>query len=331
MFRTKKLFICVVAALVLTMGFFTIAAYAEKEKKAGVYNWKVPTGSTTGTYFPALSAICQVFSKYTENIKATASAGGGSASNARKVGTGEAPFSLSTSSTTFYAYKGTRMFQEKYEKLMAWGTLHRLYATFLVKADSSIESFSDLKGKKVAIGEPGSGDAVAAEDILQAAGIWDDIIKVEVGDPQSLELLKMGKADAAIHHTSAPNPNFFAFSTTTPIRALDIPEDVRTKLVNLGYFAKDRIEAQTYKGMSEAANVVTLPVVLIIVKDIPEDVVYEMTKTLWDHFDEVVEGAPYLKEVKPERTLEGIPVVLHPGAYKYYKEKGFEIPTNLKP
>ena len=321
----RKGFSVLVISLILVFSF-TIFAFSGQ-----VYKWKIPTGSATGTYYPSLSAICMVLSKYTDDIRATASVGGGSASNARKVGSGEAPFSLSTSSTVYYAVKGERMFKQKYPGIMAWGTLHKLYADFLVKANSKIKTFSDLKGKKIAIGEPGSGDAVAAEDILKTAGLWDLVIKVKVGDPQSMDLLKLGKVDAIIHHTAAPNPNFYSFSTTTPIRALDMPDDVIAKLVNMGYYARGVIKAGTYKGMDKDADVVVLPVVMIVNKDLPEDVVYEMTKVVWEHFDEIVEAAPFLKVVDPKNVLNGIPVPLHPGAYKYFKEKGFKIPDRLKP
>ncbi len=321
----RRSFSVLFVSLILVLSFSLIAFSGQ------VYKWKIPTGSATGTYYPSLSAICMVLSKYTDDIRATASVGGGSASNARKVGTGEAPFSLSTSSTVYYAVKGERMFKQKYPDIMAWGTLHKLYADFLVKANSKIKTFSDLKGRKIAIGEPGSGDAVAAEDILKAAGLWDLVIKVKVGDPQSMDLLKLGKVDAIIHHTAAPNPNFYSFSTTTPIRALNMPDDVIAKLVDMGYYAKGVIKAGTYKGTDKDANVVVLPVVMIVNKNLPENVVYEMTKVVWEHFDEIVEAAPFLKVVDPKNVLGGIPVPLHPGAYKYFKEKGFEIPDRLKP
>lgn len=321
----KKKFLLLVVSLVLIFSF-SIFAYGEN-----IYKWKIPTGSATGTYYPSVSAICMVLSKYTDNIKATASVGGGSASNARKVGTGEAAFSLSTSSAVYYAVKGEKMFKQRYPGIRAWGTLHKLYADFLVKANSNIKTFADLKGKKIAIGEPGSGDAVAAEDILKAAGLWDLVIKVKVGDPQSLDLLKLGRVDAIIHHTAAPNANFYAFSTTTPIRALSIPKDVIDKLVNLGYYAPDIIKAGTYKGTDKDADVVVIPVVMIVNKDIPEDVVYEMTKVVWAHWEEILQAAPFLKVVNPKNVLNGIPVPLHPGAYRYYKEKGFKIPDRLKP
>lgn len=321
----KKNFSVIVISLLLILSFSLLAFGGP------VYKWKIPTGSATGTYYPSLSAICMVLSKYTDDIKATASVGGGSASNARKVGSGEAPFALSTSSAVYYAAKGEKMFKQKYPGLTSWGTLHRLYADFLVKADSKIKTFADLKGKKIAIGEPGSGDAVAAEDILKAAGLWDLVIKVKVGDPQSFDLLKLGRVDAIMHHTAAPNANYYAFSTTTPIRALSMPQDVIDKLVNMGYYAEGVIKAGTYKGTDKDANMVTVPVVMIVNKDLPTDVVYEMTKVVWTHFDEIVQAAPFLKVVDPNNVLGGIPVPLHPGAYKYFKEKGFKIPDRLKP
>ncbi len=320
----RKLFILAIS-LLLVFSFSVFAFSGE------VYKWKIPTGSATGTYYPSLSAICMVLTKYTDNIKPTASVGGGSVSNSRKVGTGQAAFSAATSSVVFYASRGEKMFKKKYDKIRAWGTLHRLYVDFFVKADTKMRTLADLKGKKIAIGEPGSGDAVSAEDVLKAAGIWDMVIKVRVGDPQSMDLLKLGKVDAIVHQTIAPNPNFYAFSTTTPIRAITFPKDVVDKLVSMGYYAPGVIKAGTYKGTDQDANVVAIPTVLIVNADLPEDVVYEMTKAVWDHWDEIVQAAPFLKSVDKTKILEGIPVPLHPGAYKYFKEKGYEIPDKLKP
>ena len=325
--KSRKFYLFLISLLVLSLLLTSFSVYAQQ-----IYKWKIPTGSATGTYYPAISGICMTLGLYTDDIYATASVGGGGASNARKVGTGEAAFSLTTSNIAYYATRGEKMFTESYPDIRAWGTLHKLYVDFLVKADSNIKNFADLKGKKVAIGEPGSGDAVAAEDVLKAAGLFDLVIKVQVGDPQNMDLLKLGQVDAIIHHTSAPNPNFYAFSTTTPMRALDIPQDVIDQLVDLGYFAASVIKAGTYEGHDEDANVVVLPVLLIVNKDIPEEVVYEMTQVTWTHFDEVMEVAPYLKkDVDLKNILKGISISLHPGAYQYFKEEGYEISDRLKP
>jgi len=325
--RLNKYYLFFISLLVLVLLFSSVSVYSQQ-----IYKWKVPTGSATGTYYPALSGICMVLGLYTDDIYATASVGGGGASNARKVGTGEAAFSLTTANIAYYATKGEQMFTESYPAIRAWGTLHKLYVDFLVKANSNIKSFADLKGKKIAIGEPGSGDAVAAEDVLKAAGLLDLVIKVQVGDPQNMDLLKLGQVDAIIHHTSSPNPNFYAFSTTTPIRALDMPKDVIDRLVDLGYFDAGVIKGGTYEGHDEDANVVVLPVLLIVNEDIPKEIVYEMTTVTWTHFDEVMEVAPYLrKDVDLDNILRGIPIPLHPGAYQYFQEAGYEIPDRLKP
>lgn len=321
----NKLF--VISILILAFLCVSTSAYSQE-----IYRWKVPTGSATGSYYPVLTGICMVLGLYTDNISATAAAGGGGSSNAIKVGTGEAPFSLTSSNIAYYATRGEQMFTESYPSIKAWGTLHKLYVAFFVETDSKIKDLNDLSGKKVAIGEPGSGDAIAAEDVLKAAGLWDLVVKVRVGDPQNFDLLKLGQVDAIIHHTSSPNPNFYSFSTTTPIRALNMPQDVIDKLVDLGYFDAGVIKAGTYVGHEEDSNIVVLPVLLIINEEIPEDVVYEMTKVTYTHFDEVIEVAPYVAaDIDMDNLLKGIPMPLHPGAYKYFKEAGYEIPDRLKP
>jgi len=297
------------------------------------YKFKMTTGSPTGTYYIALTSMASVVSKYNPDIYATAIPGGGSAANARGVGSGKVPISLSTSMVAYFAYTGTGTFEgEKYPKLRSMALAHPLIVSFIVKSDSDINTIYDLKGKRVAIGEAGSGDAVAAEVVLKEAGIWDDVIKVNVGDPESWNMVKLGTVDAAIHHTSLPNPNLYELSMSTPIKLIEIPDELAEKITGkYPYFAKYLGKKDSYNGMGSDVKVLAAPVILITNVDVPEDLVYKFTKTYWEHFDEVKKSAPFLETVNRENPMAGISIPLHPGAYKYWVEKGVEVPEKLKP
>ena len=327
------LIIVAVVAIYLTQPKAPIETGTTTSPAQAGYYIKMPSGSPTGTYYPALTAIASIVSKYNPDIVAVAIPGGGSASNCRSVGSGEYPISLSTSMVAYFAYTGTGPFEgEAYPDLRAVGPAHPLVISFIVKADSGIKTIYDLEGKRIAIGEAGSGDAVAAEILLKEAGIWDKVVKVNVGDPESWNMLKVGTVDAAIHHTVAGNPNLYEISTSTPIRLVEIPDDLAEKLINkYPYFMRYVAKAGTYNGMDEDVKVVANPSIIITNANVPEDLVYRFIKTYWEHFDEVVQAASFLSTVDRENPLGGISIPLHPGAYKYWQEVGVQVPENLKP
>lgn len=304
-----------------------------EEQQVKTYSFKMPSGSPTGTYYIALTAIAGVVSKYEPNIVAVAVPGGGSAANCRSVGKGESLMSMTTSMVAYQAYTATGSFQnEKYENLRSVGPAHPLIISFIVKSNSNIKTVYDLKGKRVAIGEAGSGDAVAAEEILKTAGIWDSVIKVNVGDPDSWDMLKSGAVDAAIHHTTVPNSNLYQFSTSTSITLTEIPDELADKIIqNSPYFFKYVAPKDSYVGMTSDIKVLANPSILITNKDAEEEMVYKFIKAYWDHFDEVVASAKFLNTVNKDNPLGGISIPLHSGAYKYWMEKGVNIPDNIKP
>ncbi len=311
----------------------TTTATTTPPSTTAVYSFKMPTGSPTGTYYIAAQAIAAIVSKYNPNIVIVAIPGGGSVSNSRVVGKGEVPISFATSMVAYFAYNGKLMFKgEPYPDLRAVGPIHPLIVGFIARADSDIKTIYDLAGKRVAIGEPGSGDAVVAELMLKAAGVWDKVIKVHVGDPESWDMLKTGQVDACVHHTIAPNPHLYQRSLTTPLTLIEIPDEVAEKLIKeYGFFAKAIVKKDTYNGMDRNVKVLKIPSIIIANANAPQDLVYNFIKTYWEHFDEVVKMAKFLTAVDRENPLAGIAIPLHPGAYKYWTERGIKIPPQLVP
>ncbi|GAH99859.1 unnamed protein product, partial [marine sediment metagenome] len=337
--KHKLVMVMLSVALIVSLalvGCVPEAAPEEEEEEEApveeveILKWKIPTGSPTGTYFIGSTAVCRALSNNVDYIHATATPGGGGVSNCRKVNAGEAPFAFCNSAEGYQAYSGLAPFEKIHGNLRSWGTMHALYISWIVKADSPIIALADLEGEKVATGEPGSGDAGSSETILTVAGLYDKIIRIDVGDPESWDLLKLGKADAVIHHTTPPNASLLAFSATCPIRLLEIPDALANDLIaELPYFGQATVAADTYEGQAEDVRVLIIPVMLIINKDIADDVVYDMCTALWANFDDVALTAPFLEGKDLTQILSGISVPLHPGAVRYYEEKGFTIPEAI--
>jgi len=298
------------------------------------YSFKMPTGSPTGTFYIAAQAIAAIVSKYSPEITVVAIPGGGSVSNCRAVGKGETPLSLSTALVAHFAYRGLEPFfkNESYPALRFVAPIHPLIVGFIVRSDSGIKTVYDLAGKRVAIGEPGSGDAVVSEMILKEAGIWDKVVKVNVGDPESWDLFKGGQVDAFIHHTTVPNPSIYEMSTRVPLTFVEIPDDLANKLSsNYGFFSRAIVPKGSYVGMDSDVKVLKIPSIIIAHADAPEDLVYKFVKAYWDRLDEVIVMAGFLKDIDRENPFAGVTLPLHPGAYKYFSEKGYKVPEALKP
>ncbi len=290
------------------------------------------TGGTSGVYYPLGSKYAELLNK--AGIKAKAVTSGASVSNAKAIGDGNAQAAIMQNDVAYYAYNGLYMFEgSAIKKLRGVAALYPETVQFVVRADSDIKSLQDLAGKKVAIGAPGSGTAVAAEQILKAAGVWDKIQKVNQKFSQAAQALKLGQIDAAVIVSGAPTPAITQIAVTTPVRVIPISDDILNKLKSEGYifYVRQVLPKDTYKGMTEDTPTLAVKAILVVSADLPENVVYDMTKVLFDNVDQLRAVHQKAKYISLDTALDGMSIPLHPGAYKYYEEKGLNVPDNIKP
>ncbi len=290
------------------------------------------TGGTSGVYYPLGSKYAELLDK--AGIKAKAVTSGASVSNAKAIGNGDAQAAIMQNDVAYYAYNGLYMFQGKaIKKLRGVAALYPETVQFVVKADSNIKTLQDLKGKKVAIGAPGSGTAVAAEQILKAAGVWDSIQKVNQKFSEAAQALKLGQIDAAVIVSGAPTPAITQIAVTTPVRVIPIPDDILNKLKSEGYifYVRQNLPKDTYKGMTEDTPTVAVKAILVASADLPDSVVYNMAKVLFDNVDQLRAVHQKARFISLNTALDGMSIPLHPGAYKYYQDKGITVPDKIKP
>lgn len=316
-----------------TTGTQTQSPIAPKNEE-GKYEITIYTGSGPGSvYFAIGSMLAKVTNKKSDLIAAKAVTSGASVANCKAIGKGEAQVAIAQNDVTWYAWEGKYQFEGNPIKVLRGiGTLYPEPVQIVVRADSDIKTLQDLVGKKVVVGAAGSGVAATAERVLKAAGIWDKIEPVYQTFEEAAQSLVLGQVDAEFTVIAYPAPAIDQIAVKVPVRLIPIPDDVIKKLHDQGYpfYVKVIIPAGTYKGMTEDTQTIAVKATLVVHKDLPDEVVYEITKILYENIDELAKAHQVAKQIDMNHAFEGLMVPLHPGAVKYYEEHGITVPEDLK-
>jgi len=284
---------------------------------------KMATGGTTGTYYAYSGVVSQVLSKKIKDLSFDLQATGASKANIYLIADKEADIAIVQNDVMYYAYHGTDLFAG--EKVEGFSAMAGVYAEVCqVVAKSGINSIADLKGKRVSVGDIGSGVEFNARQILEAYGMtFDDIIVNNLSFGDSAAAFKDDKIDAFFCVAGAPTTAIVELATTNPINLVEIDDEHAAKLMEkYPFYTKYDIVAGTYKGVNTDVQTVAVVASFIVSDDLSEDLVYKMTKALFENADEIAVGHPKGSELDPEYSVASISIPLHPGAEKYYKEIG---------
>ncbi|MFJ7509584.1 TAXI family TRAP transporter solute-binding subunit [Peribacillus simplex] len=320
----KKFHKCFLLVMILTVTGIIAAC---GDSKAGVsgsgnQNLSLLTGGTGGTYYPLGGQIGKIIS---DNTKAniTPQTSGASAENMETLRAGEAEIAFSQTDIAAYALEGKEMFDGKpIDNIQAISSLYPETVQIVATAKSGIKSIEDLKGKKVSVGAPGSGAYINAMQILEIHGLSEKDIKGQnLSFDESAEGIQAGNIDAAFITAGTPTGAVEALSVQNDIIILPIAEDKIQALVKkYPYYAPETIPSGTYKIKSEVKTV-AVKAMLVVTKDLDDDLVYEMTKAVYDNTDKITHAKG--KFITAKTALEGLgDMEVHPGAAKYFKEKG---------
>ncbi|AMM92823.1 TAXI family TRAP transporter solute-binding subunit [Peribacillus sp. SIMBA_075] len=310
--------------MILTVTGIITACGDSKEEVSGSGNQNLSllTGGTGGTYYPLGGQIGKIISDKTK-AKITPQTSGASAENMETLRAGEAEIAFSQTDIAAYALEGKEMFDGKpIDNIQAISSLYPETVQIVTTAKSGIKSVEDLKGKKVSVGAPGSGAYINAMQILEIHGLTEKDIKGQnLSFDESTEGIQAGSIDAAFITAGTPTGAVDALSVQNDIIILPIAEDKIQELVKkYPYYAEDTIPSGTYKIKSDVKTV-AVKAMLVVTKDLDEDLVYEMTKAVYDNTDKITHAKG--KFITAETALEGLgDMEIHPGAAKYFKEKG---------
>ena len=316
----KKFFKVSTLLLVTAMMLASCSKNAKKD-------YILATGGTGGTYYPFGGAIANIWNTKVENMNVTAQATGASAENLRLINKGEAEYAIVQNDVMDYAYNGTDLFAgEKLANIMTIGTLYPEVVQIAVSKDSGIKSVADFKGKRISVGDAGSGVEFNAKQIMEGYGLtFDDIKKSNLSFKESAEGIQNGTLDGCFVTAGVPNAALQELAFTAGLTLVPVDGDAAKKICEkYGYYTQTTIPGGTYKGTDDDTPALAIKATLAVNSKLDEQTVYEMTKALFENLNELATAHAKGKEVSAKAAVTGVSVPFHPGAKKYFKEIGLE-------
>jgi hypothetical protein len=285
----------------------------------------VLTGGQSGVYYPVGVALSQIYAKDIPNVRSTAQVTRASAENLNLLqsGRGEVAFTLADALSDAWRGNEEAGFKQKLDRLRGISGLYNNYIQIVANADSGIRTLADLKGKRVSVGAARSGTELNAREILKAAGLsYSDLGKVEyLPFGESVELMKNRQLDATLQSAGLGVASIRDLATAIKIVVIPVPPEVVAKVGDPAY-QPAVIPANTYTGQTTDIPTAAIPNFLVTHSGVPEDLVYRMTKAMYDNLDTLYAAHNAARAIKRENALKGMPVPLHPGAERYYREVG---------
>ena len=311
----KRLFSVCVAVL------FAIGAVAAVQ---AADNLVLATGGTAGTYYPFGGAMAKIWNSKIKDMNVTAQTSGASGENVRLINKKEVELALVQSDTLDFAFNAKEAFKEPLKGMSAIAVLYPEVVQVVVAADGPIKSFADLKGKKVGVGAPGSGTEANYRQLLDAYGLKkEDVNGQYLSFSESAEAFKDKHIDAFVVTGAVPTSAIMDVATQNAIRILPIANDITAKLTQkYPFLAGVKVPANSYKGQTADVPTVAVNAVLIAGSQLKEGMVYNLTKALFDNQAELGAAHAKGKELSLKTASTGVSIPFHPGAVKYYKEKG---------
>lgn len=279
-----------------------------------------------GAFFVVGGAIAETLNagKGDNNWKVTSKATKGSQENIRTLQSGELQLALSNSAITYFAVRGESSWDKKYNA-RAVVTLAPNIAMFIAKAESGITSIEGLKGKRVVIGPGGAGFEMFVEPLLKAHGVsMDDITPLNGTQTEAVDQLGDGTADAAFLGGAVPTASITQACSTYDIVFVPLDPETRTKLTrDYAFFAEKTIPADKYADLTEPFEGLDVGSMhLVTSADVDEDLIYQITKTIWENRKAIAEGHPAGRAINEKNAARYTGTDFHPGAIKFYKEIG---------
>jgi uncharacterized protein len=284
----------------------------------------VLTGGTSGVYYPLGVAIGKIYSDKLPDVRTQVQATKASVENLilLQQGRGELAFAMGDSLKAAWEGDEEAGFKGRLDRLRIIGAIYPNYIQIVATADSNIKTLADLRGKRLSVGAPKSGTELNSRAILAAAGLsYRDLGKVEfLPFAESVGLMKDRQLDATLQSAGLGVASLKDLSTSTEIRLVSVPKEVVDKIGPP--FVPVKIPANTYTGQDKDVPTAAVANYLVTSSTVSDDLAYQMTRLIFENLPELANAHASGKEIKLETAATGNPIPLHPGAFKYYKEKG---------
>lgn len=283
------------------------------------------TGSPNGVYYPLGTTLASIYSKAIPDSDITAQATDASVENLRRLEAGEGELAFTTGDAVADAWAGNEAagFTEKFDKLRGIARLYRSFVQIVASKKSGIQALADLKGKRVSVGAKGSGTSLNATAIFKAASFgFGDLAEVDRSPfGRAVQLVENGSLDAAVQTAGPGVESIRHLLASGNARLIPVPAEVVAKIGSPVYVA-GAIPAGTYDGQTADVAAASIPNFLVTREGVSDGTAYLMTKLLFEHLDDLVRTHPAAKEIDIKTATAGVPIPLHPGAERYYREAG---------
>jgi len=291
----------------------------------------IGTGGVTGVYYPAGGAICRLVNRdrAKHGLRCSVESTGGSVFNINAIKSGEIEFGVAQSDVHFNAAKGAQQFTKDgaYSELRSVFALHPEPFTVLARKEANVAKFEDFKGKRFNVGNPGSGTRASMEQLLTAMGwkMTDFSLAAELRPDEHGQALCDGKIDGFFYGVGHPSANIQDPTTICAAKLVPLTGPAVDKLVKENpYYAYATIPANLYPNNTQDTRTFGVQATFVSSAKVPNDVVYQIVKAVFDNFEEFKKLHPALAVLKPEDMVKaGLTAPLHDGALKYYHEKGW--------
>jgi len=282
------------------------------------------TGGTSGVYYPLGVGLSKIYADKIPGVRTQVQSTKASVENLNLLQQGKGELALALGDSVALAWEGNAEvgFKAPLDKLRGIAAVYPNYIQIVASKESGIASFADLKGKSLSVGAPKSGTELNARKIFEAAGMsYEDLGKTEyLPFAESVELIKNRQLDATLQSAGLGVASLKDLSTSLPVTMVSVPADVVEKL-GAPYIAAT-IPAGTYEGQEADVGTVAVVNFLVTREGVSDELAYQMTKQLFENLGELEASHKAAAQISLEKALAGMPIPLHPGAERYYKEKG---------
>lgn len=285
------------------------------------------TGGSSGVYYPLGGTMAKIYQDMGANANSQSTAA--SSANATTLNQGKAEVGFSMGDAAQDAYEGIDSFEDKgpQDNIRTIASLYTNYLQIVATKESGIETVEDLEGKTVAVGAPASGTEISAKRVLEAYGMtYDDIDEDFLSFAEGVEGMTNGTIDAVVISSGLPNAGVLELETTKEITVVEIEEEkVLEMQEDYPSFFPTEVSEDVYEGLDGDVETIGVNNVLLTHQDVSDEVVYAMTKGLFDNLDQMKDSHNAAETINLEEALENLPAPLHPGAEKYFEEQGMEV------
>ncbi len=289
----------------------------------------IATGGTGGTYYPLGGGIAEIITRIVPDFQVTSETGNASAANIMLIGTRQVEMALVQNDVAYWASRGILPFREKVENIRAVASLYPEHLHCISLKGSGIDDIMDIREKRVSVGAPGSGVLGDVAAVLKVAGLkYSDMSTDFLDFNSTTRRFKEGQLDVGFVVAGYPTSSITDLAATHDIDLVNFNDEfMAVLLAEHPFFVKGVIPAGTYQGIDRSVQTPAVLAMLVCDAALPQDVVYRFTRALWENISDLQKVHEKAKYITLGTAMDGISVPFHPGAAKFYAEKGMTIPA----